>query len=80
MVAQVAQVPLHVVDGGAAVVAEGAPAQGVPISTGLGGFGDIYGGENIGSESHRGCVKSWEGWGAGVEAPKPHKGVKRIVG
>lgn len=72
VVANVAKVPLHVVDGGAAVVAEGAPAQGVPIRTGFGGFGDIYGGRKyrVGviagmrqTMGRLGC------WGGGPQAP-----------
>lgn len=72
VVAQVAQVPLHVVDGGAAVVAEGAPAQGVPISTGLGGFGDIYGGGEyrVGVTPGMCQIMGRLGcWGGGPQAP-----------
>jgi len=41
--ARVAQVTVHVVDGGAVPVAEGAPARAVAVTLGIGGLGDIYG-------------------------------------
>lgn len=42
-------------------------------------MGTSMGGENIGSESQRGWVKPWEGWGAGVEVPKPHKKGEKVL-
>lgn len=40
--AQVTQVTVHVVDGGAVPVAEGTPAGAIAVTPGLGGLGDIW--------------------------------------
>lgn len=50
--AHVAQVTLHVVDGGTVAVAEGAPAGAIAVTPGLGGLGDIWGGGGGGLKSH----------------------------
>lgn len=78
VVAQVAQVPLHVVDGSAAVVAEGAPAQGVTVSTGLGGLGDVLGegngvGVTPGLQPDGGLQRGKPG-GLGWRSPNPMGG------
>lgn len=78
VVAQVAQVPLHVVDGSAAVVAEGAPAQGVTVGTGLGGLGDVLGegngvGVTPGLQPDGGLQRGKPG-GLGWRSPNPMGG------
>ena len=81
--AQVTQVTLHVVDGGAVPVTEGAPAGALTVTLGLGGLGGICGGGGGGGWSHTGAIscpgsapQDTQGllcWDVPL-VPKPHRG------